>query len=140
MIALKIIRWFWGYVDFCVRGGYPERFLNFTARLGIVLWNMKKKDGVLYASVNVAEYRSLRPLARKAGAKLRVTRRHGLPFLLKKCSNKKGIFVGVIIFVILFNLLSLSVWSVEVSGNTTIPTEKISRIKLIFMISWINSK
>lgn len=128
MIALKIIRWFWGYVDFCVRGGYPERFLNLSARRSISLWNMKKKDGVLYAFVNVTEYRSLRPLARKAGSKLRVKKRHGLPFLLKKCSNKKGIFVGVIVFALIFNLLSLSVWSVEISGNTTTPTEEIRTV------------
>lgn len=128
MIALKIIRWFWGYVDFCVHGGYPERFLNFTARFGISLWNMKKKDGVLYASVNVSEYRSLRPLARKAGSKLRVKKRHGLPFLLKKCSNKKGIFVGAIVFALLFSLLSLSVWSVDIKGNTVTSTEEVSRV------------
>ncbi|WP_312695122.1 sporulation protein YqfD [Caproiciproducens sp.] len=124
MISLHLTRWLLGYVRFSVVGGSHERFLNYCARSGVNLWDIQGgRDGG--ACVAVQSYRALRPCARKADAKLKVRERHGFPFATKGIRKRRGILAGAVLFMIVIHLLSLHVWSITVSGNTSIPTEQI---------------
>ncbi len=124
MISLHLTRWLLGYVRFSVVGGSHERFLNYCARSGVNLWDIQGgRDGG--ACVAVQGYRQLRPCARKADAKLKVRERHGFPFATKGLRKRRGILAGAVLFMIVIHLLSLHVWSITVSGNTSIPTEQI---------------
>ena len=129
MISLNLVRWLLGWVAFRIsprQKGGGERFLNLTARLGISLWRIRRSGDCLYATVAVGQYRDLCAPARKAGVRLRAGKRRGLPFLVKKLGRRKGLLVGAAAFVCILWALSLYVWSVEIKGNTTIPTERIS--------------
>lgn len=124
MISLHLTRWLLGYARFSVVGGSKERFLNNCARAGIYLWDIAAgKEGG--ACVAVKNYRALRPCARKANAKLKVRERHGFPFATKGIRRRRGILAGAVLFMVIVHLLSLHVWSIEVKGNTSIPTEQI---------------
>nr|WP_319487474.1 sporulation protein YqfD [uncultured Caproiciproducens sp.] len=124
MISLHLTRWLLGYVRFSVVGGSREHFLNYCARSGINLWNIEggKNGG---ACVEARSYRALRPCARKANVRLKAGNRHGFPFATKGIRRRRGILAGAVLFMIVIHLLSLHVWSIEVSGNTSIPTEQI---------------
>ncbi|MCI1966707.1 MAG: sporulation protein YqfD [Oscillospiraceae bacterium] len=124
MLSLKITRWCLGYVRFSVTGGSPERFFNYCARSGIILWNITSRSS---SSAFVASglYRALRPLARKAGCRLRVRERHGLPFLLRRMRTHRGIVYGAAAFAVILILLSLRVWCVDVTGNTTLDSRAV---------------
>ncbi len=124
MISLRLTRWLLGYVRFSVVGGSPERFLNHCARSGINLWDISGR-GNCGACVAAQRYRELRPCARRANSKLKVCERHGFSFATKGIRKRRGILVGTLLFIAVLYLLSLHVWSIEVNGNTTIPTEKI---------------
>ncbi|MBW7571649.1 sporulation protein YqfD [Caproiciproducens faecalis] len=124
MISLHLTRWLLGYARFSVVGGSHERFLNNCARSGIYLWDITGgKDGG--ACVAVQSYRALRPCARRANAKLKVRERHGFPFATKGIRKRRGILAGAVLFMVIVQLLSLHVWSIEVAGNSSIPTEQI---------------
>lgn len=124
MGSLSITRWLLGYVRFTVVGGNPERFMNYCARSHINLWDIRAGES-FGACVNAQNYPSLRSCARKANSRLKVGERHGLSFATKGVRKHRGIVIGTVLFVAIVYLLSLHVWSIEVSGNTTIPTEKI---------------
>lgn len=119
MLSLKIARWILGYVRFSVIGGSPERFYNYCARAGIIFWDMtgRRDSG---ACVACGRYRTLRPFARRAGCRLRVRERHGLPFLLHRTRRHRGILYGAAAFVIILFFLSMHVWCIDVTGNTTL--------------------
>lgn len=124
MFSLKITRWLRGYVRFSVLGGSPERFFNSCARAGAYLWDISsRRDSG--ACIAVGWYRRLRPYAHRAGCRLRVRERHGLPFLLYRTRNHRGLFAGAAAAAVVLGLLSMHVWCVEVSGNETLDTQAI---------------
>lgn len=124
MISLQLTRWLLGYARFSVKGGSPERFLNQCARKGINLWDIRG-GGNCGACVVAGSYRLLHSCARKAGCRLKVEERHGFPFATKGLRKRRGLLVGAVLGAAVIGLLSMNVWSIEVSGNTTIPTQAI---------------
>jgi sporulation protein YqfD len=117
MFSLKLTRWLIGYVRFSVRGGSPERFYTACARSGAYLWDIAsgRKAG---ACVAARRYRLLRPCARRAGCRLKVRARRGLPFVLRRTRGHKGLWAGGAAFLLIVYLLSLHVWCVHVTGDS----------------------
>ena len=126
MVVLHALRWVMGTVRFSIHGA-PEPFLNQCARSGISLWNIEKK-GDFTACILAGGYRHLLPSARKTKCVLKVRERRGLPFRLAFLRRRKGLVVGAILAFLLVQILSLHVWSVEVSGNVGIPTAQIESV------------
>lgn len=124
MISLRLTRWLLGYVRFKTVGGNSERFLNYCARSGINLWNIKSGRECEACTV-VQSYRALRPCARKANAKLKVLKKHGFPFATKGIRKRRGILYGTALFFLILYVLSIHLWSIEIIGNETIPTQQI---------------
>ena len=124
MVSLRLTRWLMGYVRFSVIGGSPERFLNHCARSGINLWDIRG-GADCGACVAAGRYRELRPCARHANAKLKVGGRYGLSFATRGIRKRRGLVVGTLVFMAVLYLLSARLWSIEVKGNTTIPTGQI---------------
>ncbi len=125
MFSLSLTRWLMGYVRFAVIGGSLERFLNQCARSGIYLWDIS--SGTAWAAcVPAGRYRSLHRCARRAGCRLKVSERHGLPFATKGIRKRRGLVAGGVVFASVLIALSMHVWSFEVVGNTTIPTADIT--------------
>lgn len=89
-MLMNIFRFIKGSVDFEGKGKFPERFLNLTVRSGINLWNARPVERGLRGSMTAADYRKIRPTARKAGVRLRVTKKRGLPFIAAKYRYRKG--------------------------------------------------
>lgn len=126
MIVLHALRWVMGTVRFSIRGA-PEQFLNQCARNGISLWNIEKKE-TFTACIFAGGYRHLLPAARKTKCVLKVQERRGMPFRLAFLRRRKGLVAGAVLAFLLIQVLSLHVWSVEVSGNEGIPTEQIESV------------
>ena len=83
-MLVNIVRYAKGWVEFKATGKFPERMLNITSRFGINLWDAHPCDGGLNASMSISDYRKIRPIARKAKVKTRITQKHGLPFFAEK--------------------------------------------------------
>lgn len=119
-MLMTIMRWLRGWVGFKGFGRCPERFLNLTARRGISLWDAQPIAGGLSGRLSAADYRRIRPTARRAGVRLRITERHGLPFMLRRYRARKGLIVGAVLGIALTVFLSQFVWTIEVRGNETV--------------------
>ncbi len=116
MFVLNILRWLRGYVGFEAQGAFPERFLNLTLREDIPLWEPVGEKGKLRAKTAVSNYKEIRPVARRAGVKLRVTKKKGLPFIIYRNKKRVGLVAGIAVFFILIQIMSSFIWSVEISG------------------------
>lgn len=127
-LILELIRNLQGYVSFKVTGGCPEKFLNLSVKNKFNLWNVRKINGDLLASSKIKDYKKLRYNARKSNSKLKITNKIGLPFLIHKYRNRKGIIVGFVLFVIVMCVMPLYVWKVDVKGCSSLNPEEIESI------------
>lgn len=116
MFVLGILRWLRGYVSFEATGAFPERFLNLTLREDIPLWDPVGEKGKLRAKTAVSSYKEIRPVAKRAGVRVRVKKRRGLPFIIHNNRKRGGLLAGAACFFILINIMSSFIWSVEISG------------------------
>ncbi len=124
-MLLRFLRWMAGYVLFIGIGGYPEKFMNLAARGNIILWQVKNRKGSFQARVAKSQYRELRRPAQKAGMRLRVKKRKGFPFFMRRYRQRLGLLVGIALFFVTIWFLSLHVWVINVSGNEKITEEQV---------------
>lgn len=124
-MLVNIIRWFCGYVSFKAVGGFPENFLNRVNKKGINLWDLKKFSGDLYAKVLTAQHEILLNEAKKENSEIKIIKKYGFPVFLAKYKGRLGALLGVVSFVLMIHVFSLFIWSINVSGNKSIPSEEI---------------
>ncbi len=112
----KFLRWLKGYVVFCITGKFPERFINLCTQRGIRLFAIRPSAEVIYASMSVSDYLCIRHVSRRAGVRLKVTRRVGLPFLIHQNRNRYGLLAGMALFLVISLLMQNFVWSIDIRG------------------------
>ncbi len=117
---LEIFRLFQGYVCFKIIGKYPERFINIVVKNSISIWNTKRVDKTLFACMYIKDYLKIRPYAKKCRVKLKITQKHGFPFLLRRYKNRVGVLVGVAVFVAVLSFMASFVWTIDVVGLETV--------------------
>ena len=71
-----LVRFIPGWVRVEAEGGYPERLLNDLVRDGVALWRVHRREEWVRFSCPAADYRHIRPFARRAGVRMRM--RHNL--------------------------------------------------------------
>ena len=106
-----------GHVRIRVTGSSYERFLNICAKHQIFLWDLQSVDNAYEMNLSIRDFRMLRPLARKSSTKVRIIERYGLPFFLHTHRNRKMLFFGMLLGVILMIVLSGFIWDIHIEGN-----------------------
>ena len=126
MLSLKLTRWLIGYVRFRVQGGSPERFYTACARSGAYLWDIASgRDAG--ACVAARKYRRLRRCARRAGCRLKIRKKSGLPFVLRRTGVHGGLWAGGAAFLLIIYFLSLRVWCVQITGDSPYPAAQLEK-------------
>ena len=120
---MRLTQWLTGWAHWQVQN--PEastRFLNACARAHILIWELRPSAGGkgVSGTVRARDYRRLRPLAHRAGAKLRAGKRGGLPFWMQRLHGRPGLLVGGVAFFLLLGILSQYFWTVEITGCQSI--------------------
>ena len=117
---LSAFRYLFGSGRFQVWGNFPERFINICAHRGLPVWGVSRSGGRFTACTRARSYRSLRPCAKKAGVRLRILRKRGLPFVLHRYRWRWGLAVGAVCFVALLMVLGNFIWTIDLRGHTTL--------------------
>ena len=125
MSPIYILRYLRGYVEFEARGGFSERFINLCAVNRIPTWDVEIKSGNIKASVGVKNFGKLRSVCRKSGCKIRITKKYGLPFFIKKNKNRVGLLISAIFLIAFFTVMNQFIWITEVTGTDTVSHEEI---------------
>ncbi len=114
-----------GFVEFSARGGFPERFINLCSSNNIEIKNVRMYKETISATCNIKAYRKIRHTAKKAGMRVRLIKKHGLPFLIYKKRKRIGVIPGLAFLVAMTYFLSGYIWTIKVNGNENIPDEEI---------------
>ena len=127
MILIRIFRRLRGTVRFEVTGTLLERFLSLLAWEGIPVWEITRHEQTLTGCVSASDYPLLRPLAKKAGVRLHLQKKAGLPFKKRRLKKRHGLLVGLFLFALFLFGMTRFIWTIEVVGNDTIPDSVVLR-------------
>ena len=122
----KAIQYLSGYVDIVIEGYYIEKFINICNNEHIELWNIKRENAIkLHTSVEIKNFKLLRNICKKTNCKIKIEKKSGLPFVIKKYKKRK-VFI-IILLIIIMGIITLSnfIWNIEVEGNSNIPKEEL---------------
>lgn len=125
MLLLNFLRFLRGYVLFEVDGSFIERFLNLAARARIPVWDARRAGGKFYGYTDASSYSKLRQQAKKAGVRIRLSDKKGLPFTRKRYRKRRGLLIGAAVFFAFIFLMSQFIWRIEINGSETIPESRI---------------
>lgn len=127
-MMLRLLRFFRGYVRFSIDGRYPERFINITSRKGVRVFDASR-TGEFTACMYMSDYLNIRSSARGAKVRLRIIKREGLPCFVKRYRSRIGVLLGALVFLTTVFIMSLFVWSIDISG-----LDSISRSEMISLL------
>ena len=125
MFVIRLIRFARGTVQFTVRDGFLERFINLCAQNRVPVWE-GRRDGSRYtARTTLKGIKRLPELAQKAGVILETDRRGGAPVILHRYRKRTGLFAGVGMVAAAILVLGCFIWQVRVEGLQTIPEGEV---------------
>lgn len=124
-MLIKIINLLLGFVDFTFSGGFADGFINDCYNQKINVKNIVRRGDNIEASCGAAAYKRLHSAAVKNGGRLKIVKKHGLPFLLRPFSARWGIFAGLLFFVAFNSFMGGFIWNVTVVGGTALQQGKI---------------
>lgn len=126
MQIIRLWNYLRGYVIIEVEGLTLERFLNLASTRDIYLWDIKRMDyTVLKMKVSIEGFKALKEVVKKAGCKLEIIDKNGVPFLLYRLKHRKMLGFGFLLFLFIIIFLFSLIWQIEIIGNETIKAEKI---------------
>jgi len=117
VFMVKLWQYLRGYLDISIKGAMVEKFINLATQQGIFPWDLRRINGAVKAKINVEDFRLLRPLARKTQCRVKIVGRHGLPFVVLRLRQRKGLVVGAVLFCLALYFLSSFIWFVEITGT-----------------------
>ncbi|MBB6678744.1 sporulation protein YqfD [Cohnella lubricantis] len=128
-----------GIVTVKLIAGDADVFLR-DAVAELELWDIGyAPGGKLVFRVTVPDFFRMRPALRRAGARIRIMDRSGLPFQMARLSRRKTFAAGMLGFIVSLYLLSTLVWDVQVEGTERIPADQIlqaARAEGIYPYQW----
>ena len=118
-----------GSVYVRVESAWPERILNLCSARHIELreprWHSASE---LSFSVARRDFRAFKQAIANTDAQWSLERKEGAPYFLGRFRRRHALLTGFAVFSALLIINSLFIWDFDVSGNSTVPTEKILRV------------
>lgn len=116
MLIIGFLRYIRGYVRFTAEAGSAERLLNLCAHNRVPTWRCYRQGERMTGCTTVEGYHAMRTLAKKAGVRLRVAERHGVPFTAHRYRKRIGFIIGALLFAALLILSQQFIWTIRVEG------------------------
>lgn len=130
----EMIHWWQGYVVITIRGEKLERLINRMMYQRLAAWDMVRtsRDDAQLA-ITLKDFFRLRPLLKETGCRVRVKKKIGLPFIVRRMSRRISFSLGALSFCLLLYLLSMLIWTVEIEGVSLPENEVLFREELAKM-------
>ena len=113
----RIRTWLKGYLQVYVSGNRPERFLSLMKHKEILVWEVEPYENGYLFFMEQSKFRELDAIRKKAGCKLEIRQKHGLPFWMFRYRKRKLLVLGALIGCGLVYWCSLCIWDVNVHGT-----------------------
>lgn len=124
-MTAEFLNFVFGYVGFSAAGDYPERLMNQLAANNVRAWGIRRSGSSINAYMPLKDYKKIRRLRGRSGVRTRVTKRIGLPFILRRYRLRAGFAVGAAVFFFTLFFLSSFIWNIEVSAPDGIDKKEV---------------
>lgn len=112
-----------------VESGAPEQLLNRCAMENVPFWELRWRSPIaLHLRTTRRGLRRLRHIARHGGAVVTTLRERGAPQLLGRLRRRYVLLAGLLLAAALLVEGNFTIWEFQVSGNETVPRERILRV------------
>ncbi len=128
MLFIRILNYLRGYLLITVGGRFPERFMNICVHRGIRVWDVSSKGGTFKCKMAAEDFFRIRDIARITGARVRIKRRLGLMFLLRRYRRRWPAVIGLILFAAILYITATRIMSIDITGNERVPDDEIRRL------------
>ena len=107
---------------------FPERVLNLCSVRGLAFWDLEwESDTAFTCRISRQDFGVLRQTAGNLACEITVLRREGAPYFLQRFRHRQALLTGAVGLVFLMLVGSFFVWDFEITGNETVPEERILR-------------
>lgn len=124
-MLLRLIKYFRGYVEVALWGYAPERFLNLCSNHDILIWNLHQEGDVYYFYISVDGFRCLKPLLKKSGTRIKISRKNGIPFFFFRYRKRKILFASIFVCMMILFALSRFIWKININGNDSVTEDSM---------------
>ncbi|UOF88924.1 sporulation protein YqfD [Fodinisporobacter ferrooxydans] len=115
-----------GYLIVTLYGGDIPNLLNQARLEQIALWNIRHgRNGSVQFYTYLDDFWRLRPVIRANRCKLRIGKRTGIPFWIRKGLRRKAFVAGFLVFLLMLYTMTSFVWSIDIEGTKTISPESV---------------
>jgi similar to stage IV sporulation protein len=134
----RLVAFLMGHLRIQLTGGRIERFLNLALQQGIYLWNIERTTEWTRAEISVSDFFALRPVARGAGTRVRILRRHGFPFVLGRVKRRPALIFGAVACVAFIVWATSHVWiiRVKISGPQNLDPRAVEAVAAEAGLRW----
>lgn len=104
----------------------PERVVNLCAAHGVPFWDLTWQSEITFrVTTTLSGAERLQQVTADTGAEVRVLERSGAPELWRRCRQRYVLLAAAALLPLLLAVGSAFIWDFEVTGNDTVPTERI---------------
>jgi len=129
-MILGMIHFVRGWVRLKITSPGMERFLNLCAARNIDFWDVRRvSPDTILATVSVRGFFELHPFARRTMSRIRVIRKRGAPFLVRRYRRRWGLWAGALLCAAAIWAATGFVWTIDVTGCETISEAEL-RVQL----------
>ena len=122
----KLISFFKGYLEITAQGYFLERFLNLCLMDDILLYDLSRENTEkLSAKINISSFKKLRVIARKTRTRIQINKKFGFTFFIQKNKNRRGICIGVFLFILIIYFFSTHLMGISLVGNNKISDDEL---------------
>lgn len=122
----RIVHFLGGSAVYTVTGAFPERFLNLCGQRRIPFWDLEWLDALSFRlRLPLRCERELPDIARRSQCELRRDARFGVPPFLLRFRRRYAFLIGFFVTLAAVCALSRVIFTVEVTGNETVPSAEI---------------
>ncbi len=124
----KPIRSFLGYYKISLPAEHAAKILNTLKSKNIFFFAPKPDKNTVTLCSGLFSASKLIGTVEKMGYTAEISSRHGLPFVLERYKSRYGIYLGIILGCMLLLFSTMRIWSVEITGNVTVPEQEIRAV------------
>lgn len=114
---VRILRWVLGYIQITLSGECPERILTILSRNRLPFWDIKQRGGNITICLYAHHFKKLRILRRGVPSAINISKRRGLPFLLRRYRRRWAFALGLVLFFLINWVASMFIWNIQIEGN-----------------------
>jgi similar to stage IV sporulation protein len=122
----RLISFFTGYVEVLIQGPHLEKMINFTTNSGLYIWEIRRLDPeTIQVKMRAHGFLRIREMARRSGSMVRIERKKGWPFIMRKLAQRKAFVLGAFLFLAVLLYLSTFVFFIIIEGFTGRDRERL---------------